>query len=416
MRNRNLANTYISHIAGSNSILPARFLVREYNSKKDVERAITTSNPELRGGAGKGGSIRLQPVNKIEDKEQFTANFLKTLEDINLTIVGDIIKPGDVDSPSSKFPSYRVKDEDNNEFIITLGGGSFSNVGMNYERELLKELKYYFDNREDGAEKPLFLVKLENALDVEFGGLSEEHTFSRRVKRPLSSKGPEDRGDEISDITLIDEDDKKYYISLKAIGGKTVSNAGAKGMFDMIDGNIEFVNKEKNAIGKEIMDAGDVNIRAVLRGLDDYKNKNQSVEYLTKKHDVTENADIKKLTKFLGSAFDYGYIYVKQKDIKNNLEIADITDEDKLNEFLGDITSVYVKYPYYINDLKSRKYISININTDKGNYSFDIRNASGGFLPNQINLVRHGSAKDIVNMKANIAALGRGSANIENLL
>ena len=195
-----------------------------------------------------------------------------------------------------------------------------------------------------------------------------------------------------------------------------MSNAGAKGMFSIEDNQVKFANKEKNNIGKDLMEAGAVNIKAAVRGLEDYKEKVQSVPYLTETHDVTDKADKDELYKFLGSAFDYGYIYVKQKDKKDNLEIADVTDEDKLNEFIGDITEVKVKYPYYINDRRSRKNISIVIITDKGNYSFDIRNASGGFLPNQINLVRTGSAKDIKLQKANISKVNTGSSNIENLL
>ena len=94
--------------------------------------------------------------------------------------------------------------------------------------------------------------------------------------------------------------------------------------------------------------------------------------------------------------------------------VTDITDEEKLNDFIGNIQEVKVKYPYYLDDKKSRKHISIVIVTDKGNYSFDIRNASRGFLPNQINLVRAGSAKDTQLHKANIAKLG--NTELEDLL
>ena len=415
MPNRKLTTIYSSRISGTSRITPDRLIVREYTSKKDVERAIVDANPKLRGGSGKGGSIRLQPKSKIEDKDQFTSNFLDTLNEINLIIIGDPILPGDPDSPSGKYPSFRVKDGVNNkEYIITLGGGSFTNEGMVYERRLMSELENYFDNKEDGAETPPFLSKLENALDVEFEKLDKGQTFERSVKRPLTSKGPTDKGDVISDITLIDTSGKKYYISLKNVGGQTISNAGASGMFEVEDDNIKFVNKEKNNIGKDLMKAGAVNIDAAIQGLEDYKNKTQSNPYLIDIHNVTDKADIDELYKFLGSAFDYGYIYVKQKDRKDNLEIADITDEEKLNEFIGNIQEVKVKYPYYLDERKSRKHISIIIITDNGNYSFDIRNASRGFLPNQINLVKAKSAAEVKQNKSNIAALDTSQTDIEN--
>lgn len=391
-------------------------MVREYVTKKDVERAITSSNTSLRGGSSKRGEIRLQPTSKVEDKEKFTQDFIDTLEELKLELVGDIIKPGDPESPSSKFPSYKVKDDDGNIYIITLAGGSFSNAGMAYERKVEQDLKTYFENKEEGAKKPEFLEQLEQFLNVEFTDISKETTFDRRVKRPLSAKGPQDKGDEIADITLKDKDGDNYYISLKAIGGKTVSNAGATGMFKLQDDEIVFSNTEKDNIGRALLDAGDVNVGAVLRGLNDYKNKTKSVDYLIKSHKVTDKADIDQLTKFLGSAFDYGYIYVKQKNVRDDLEIADLTTEDNLYDFIGNIEEVFVYYPYYISDARSRKHISVRLNTDTGNYSFDIRNTSGGLIPNQINLVRGSTVKDIANMKSNIAALSRGSADIESLL
>ena len=390
--------------------------MREYVSKKDVERAITSANTSLRGGSSKKGEIRLQPTSKVEDKEKFTQDFIDTLGDLKLEIEGDVIKPGDPESPSSKFPSYKVKDDEGKIYIITLAGGSFSNAGMAYERKIEQDLKTYFENKEEGAVKPEFLEQLEQFLNVEFEDISKEAAFSRRVKRPLSAKGPEDKGDEIADITLIDTEGEKFYISLKAIGGVTVSNAGASGMFDIEDDNIVFTNKEKNNIGGKLMEAGSVNIDAVLRGLNDYKNKVKSVDYLIKTHKVTDEANIEQLTKFLGSAFDYGYIYVKQKNTRNDLEIADLTTEEDLYDFIGDIEDVYVKYPYYISDVRSRKHISIAINTSKGGYSFDIRNASGGLIPQQINLVRGSTVKDIAAMKSNIAALDRGATDIESIL
>jgi len=416
LRNRNLSNVYANKIASTGYIVPARFLVREYVSKKDVERAITTANTSLRGGSGKRGEIRLQPTSKVEDKEKFTQDFIDTLGELKLELVGDVIKPGDPESPSSKFPSYKVKDDEGNTYIITLAGGSFSNAGMAYERKVEQDLKTYFENKEEGATKPEFLEQLEQFLDVEFEDISKESTFERRVKRPLSAKGPQDKGDEIADITLIDIDGDSYYISLKAIGGKTVSNAGATGMFDIKDNEIIFTNKEKGNIGGVLMQAGNVNVDAVLRGLNDYKNKTRSVDYLIRSHKVTDEANPDQLIKFLGSAFDYGYIYVKQKNTKNDLEIADLTTEDKLYDFIGNIEDVFVKYPYYISDARSRKHISVGINTDKGSYSFDIRNAAGGLIPNQINLVRGGTIRDIAAMKSNISALGRGAGDVETLL
>jgi hypothetical protein len=286
---------------------------------------------------------------------------------------------------------------------------------MEYERNILNSVNNYFNNPEE-EQKPSIIDKLENFLDVTFKDVDRGKGFERLVRRPLTDKGPSDKGDEISDLTLIDTNDNKYYISLKNIGGKTISNAGAKGMFDIERGNVKFTNTERGSIGKKLLEAGGVNIDRVLTGLEDYINKTPSLPGQEEKTKTTDLADIDKLADFLGSAFDYGYIYVKQKNTKNDLEIADLTDKDNLYDFIGDIKEVEVKYPYYKDNKNQRKHVSIIINTTKGVYSFDIRNASGGDIPNQINLVKGKSNQEITANKINLKSLDSSEQELSDKL
>ena len=159
-----------------------------------------------------------------------------------------------------------------------------------------------------------------------------------------------------------------------------------------------------------------VNVEKIIRGLEDYIKETPSQPDQDKSINPTEQSDIETLQKFLGSAFDYGYIYVKQKNKKDDLEIADLTTEEGLYNFVGDIQQVEVKYPYYKNSIRSRKHASIVLTTTKGAYSFDIRNASGGVVPDQINLVRGGSKKDEKLNKANISKIDLGTSELENIL
>lgn len=413
MRDSKLEQLYTSKVLNTGYVPIKRHIVREYTSKADVKKAIVNANPNIKMGSDKRGAIRVAPAVKVEDREAFTKEFLNTLSDINLVVV-DKIFPDSPESPSSKFTSYKVNDKSGNEFIITLAGGSFSNKGMAYERDVMESIEKYFDNPDEN-DKPQFLEDVEEALDVTFVKLGDA-SFTRRVKRPLSDEGPKDRGNEISDITLIDEDDNKFYLSLKDIGGKTVGNSGAAGMFDVEGKEVKFTNKERDKVGKKLFDAAGVDIELVIDGLTDYINKTVSKDDQTDIYDTTDDADDDELLKYLGSAFDYGYIYVKRKNAKNDLEVADLSDKEKLYEFIGDIKKVSVKYPYYKNERLSRKHISIMIKTDKGNYSFDIRNASGGLIPNQINLVRGSSASEEKAAKASIAKLSKTEGEFEDIL
>lgn len=374
--------------------------IYEFASKAEVKKAIIDANPDLKLGSDKRGAIRLQPVAKVKDKEEFTDKFLETLKDINLVIV-DKIKPGP-NAPSSKFDSYVVK-SGGNEFVITLGGGA--NKGQSFEQEIMKSLVDYFEGEQED-DKPAIIEELEDALNVEFVGVDKGVSFTRAVKRPLTPKGANDRGYEIADLTLLDGDGDKYYISLKNKDGKTVSNGGASGMFDVRNDKVKFVNNERDGVGGELFDAAGANIKFIERGLTDYVNKEMSPAVLRDSKDVTGKADMDKLTKFIMSAFDYGYIYVKQKTSKS-FEIADLDDEDKLREFVGDIESVSIKYPYYEDERKSRKHVSIVIETENGVYSFDVRNASGGIIPNQINLARGKSKEDMKVDKASVTSIDK---------
>jgi hypothetical protein len=378
--------------------------IYEFNSKAEVKKAIIDANPDLKLGSDKRGAIRLQPVTKVEDEKEFKSEFLKTLKDINLVVVSTI-KSGP-DAPSSKFDSYVVK-SGNNEFVITLGGGA--NKGQSFEREILKSLQEYFES--DGElERPPILSQLEDALDVEFVELGSD-SFDRLVRRPLTLKGANNRGKEIADLTLIDDGGNPYYISLKNKNGKTVSNGGASGMFALKDDKVEFVNKEREGIGGELFKAAAANIDYIERGLTDYYNKEESPEILKKSIDVTDDVDMSKIEKLIMSAFDYGYIYVKEKTSKS-FEIADLDDKEKLKEFIGDIESVGIKYPYYEDEIRSRKDVTIVITTSTGVYSFQVRNASGGMIPNQINLTRGGSKADIKATQASVRAIDKTSKTL----
>lgn len=414
MPNWNLEKLYLENVCGQGPVSQPRHIVREYTTKSQLKKAIVDNNPSLKVGADKKGAIRLQPKEKITDRERFIQEFKDTLDNISLVIVGEI-PAGSPGAPSSKYNSFKVKDVSNNEFIITLGGGSLSNKGMEYEREILKRCEDYFKDPED-KEKPDFVEKLEDYLDVEFVDIDKGKSFERRVKRPLTDEGPENKGDEISDITLIGDDGEKYFISIKNVGGKTISNAGAKGMFKREGEDVEFVNRERNKIGGKLLDAANVDINKVLNGLEDYIKQTPSQEGQEEKVDTTTDSNIEKLQKFLGSAFDYGYIYVKQKNTKNDLEIADLTTAKELYNFIGDVQRVEVRYPYYRTPLKSRKHISIILSTTNGVYSFDIRSASGDILPDQINLVRGGSARDIKLSKDNLSKVDTSNKEISNIL
>lgn len=391
-----------------------------YKSKTQLSKAIIDANPSFKSGGSKKEAIRIAPSGEApaSSREDTIKDFENTLKDINL-VIREIKPKGE--GASSRYPTYVVADSGSNEFQIVLAGGAASNEGMNYERNVMKSLKEYFTKKDldEEVEKPEFLKELEQKLDVEFVGLIDSVDFTRKVERPLTDDGAEDMGKVIADAALMGDDDKEYYISIKDIGGGTVANTGAAGMFSVKDNQFE-VDLDKKDIGKKLFKAAgidnDESILKIERGLTDYAKKIVSPQELSETKNITSLVDKESLKKFIYSAFDYGYIYVRRKSA--GLEIIDLTKKENLHDFIGDIKSVFIKYPFYKNDtrLGRRKNVSIIIETEEHRFSFDIRNASGGIIPTQINLVKLSSKKETAQLASNAKSVKSSNKAVADAL
>jgi hypothetical protein len=96
------------------------------------------------------------------------------------------------------------------------------------------------------------------------------------------------------------------------------------------------------------------------------------------------------IRKYIASAFDYGYYYVRQ--LKNNqFEVKDLTTLEKLYDYIGNVTSASIGYPFYAGPSKNdkRKTAKIAIETDTGRkFLFSLRNKIGGDVPKDITLTK----------------------------
>lgn len=342
------------------------------NTSKALTKSIIDADPGLRSSGIKKGAIRLQPASSSYNIDTFR----KTLDALDINVDSHEISPGEPHSGSGKFPTFKVT-KDGKDFYIVLGGGSFGNKGMSFERQILDELK----NAIDTGEHNHLIDELKKISGKEFIGV--ETGFNRLVKRKLSDK-PEDVGAKISDVTLIDEDGNRHYISLKDKGGKTISNNGINGIFTIKDSKV--LPGKHDAI-TELIKAAKVDINLAAKGLNAYKD--EKIGGLSDIKDVTASLsidDTDTIRNFIASGIDYGYLYVKNKG-NNNYEIVNLVTPEDVYNFIGDITEVKLSYPFY-SSTRKRKHVSIMVKTTRGGFSFDIRNTSGELIPKQINLVR----------------------------
>lgn len=344
-------------------------------SKAEFKKDIVNVEPRLKPGVDKKGAIRLQPKEKSFDEKDFKS----ALSHIQVKIV-DEIGAGQPESGSSKYTTYKLKDKDGTVFRVVLGGGSFSNKGMTYERQLVEELTNAIKYKQSN---PL-LTELEKLTGTHFVGIRTG--FNKLVRRKLSGQ-PNDVGGEIADLILVGANGEDYFISLKDKNGKTLSNNGIAGIFRQVGDQII---PGFSQVVDTLFGAAKVDLNEAAQGLTSYLNNTAGGN--PSPVDVTNSLsdqDKDVIMNYLASAIDFGYLYVKNLG-KNKFKIVNLATINDVKEFIGDIQSVQIKYPYYKDDTRmgKRKNLSIDIKTSKSRFSFDVRNASGDIIPKQINLVQ----------------------------
>jgi hypothetical protein len=346
-------------------------LVKE-RSKASIVKDIINVAPELKPGAGKKGEVRLQPVVKEFTLEDFTA----AIQLVGLRIE-KVALPGDSDSKSTKFPTYVVKDEQGVEHYLVLGGGVAGNKGMTLERTLVDTLR----NNLQSQERVPFYIQFKQVVGpVNF--VEVQDGFKQVVRRQLTGT-PQNAGKIIADIILIDDKGKEFYISLKDKNGKTISNNTLKQMFTLQGDKI--IVKDVPLIDP-LLTATKLDKNKIADLVEKYIKKELSGQ---KELELVTDFDEQIIKQYLASAFDYGYYYVRNLG-KERYEIVSLLTVDDVYNMIGSIKQVAVKYPFYAGGgmQQKRKHASIIVYTDKHTFSFDLRNASAGVIPQQINLVK----------------------------
>jgi len=347
------------------------------NSAKVVQRILNSEENKEYGLVPMTKSSRVANPNKIAP-EQFEALLQKLYPDANIKIIppktGINVKP----FGSSKFPMYSFETEYGPVGVILASG---ANKGETYEKEFVDKLKQAagksIEDIEDKEIKQLFDYLEINPVDLKPEDI--EGTGKMDTKRTPSLEEPEDIGTKIADI-IIKTNGQEYKISLKDPKGDYVYNGGnLKFIKQGQDGNVYFdenIFLNDNSLTKKIVEITGLNPEKIANGLENYiKKEGQPSEW-----EQISDYDGQSLTNFLRSSYGYGYYYVRQ--IKpGELYIKDINQKEDIDDIIGEITKVKVKYP----SIKSKSCeLKITTNSPEGGeveYQIDIRNSTGGVVP-----------------------------------
>lgn len=302
--------------------------------------------------------FRMFLINKVKDTSDTAIPILEKTLKANKTIKN--LKYNQISPNSSKFPSFTFDYSDLKIDVIVARG---ANKGENFEQSTIKNLDSFFKTRSGGSELASLMEKMNDA-NPEFAKseiLRAEKTPGTTLKEGVAL---EKLGRIISDISLIDNEGKEWYISLKDINGDTFSSySGAASLFDK-EGNLVPDSK-----GAEFLNSFGVDLNKVQAGFDERANTKIKRPKLPVKR--PNQAEIKKIFE---RAWGINYFYVRRgvPDWK-----VFWLDRAKLNKLSERMVIKNVRYPS-----KSSKQITIVCSTSSQNYIIEIRNSKAGEYPN----------------------------------
>jgi hypothetical protein len=321
----------------------------------------------------KNGHLRITPKENLialTDKDHLDLVLKSGLELI------EIIPPKNLYSKSSKFYTYKLKENDIFRYVV-FGLGVYGNTGLSYEREKATEIEKYIANGNysdiiNNLEKVTGQLQIKNIVK----------NFNFKPDRPLDLF-PKNIGNVVSDIILETENLDSIFISLKSYNGKTISNHGISNSFLESDNGVFYIPGFNVDL---LLQEFKIDINKMIDGLNHYLLKTPSCFERNQSIDLHYPENIKDL---IAAAYGYGYYLVKETKT-DGCEIIDLTTYDKLNKYIGDVVSAELSYPYFKNDTRLGKCKSMNIKikTDKHNFQFTLRNRASNVSPNTFELTK----------------------------
>jgi hypothetical protein len=338
-------------------------------ANKEVVNILISKYPDKFGA--QSAKDRISNKTKMKSSE-FEKIIKKEVQAKNIKVHGPRSGP----NASSKFDMFEF-DTKFGPAALYLSAGAEGNEGSKFEKDLVGRIKAVA-GLDKGEIQDAAVLKILEALNIDPKLLKAEDVIAAGetdTKRPLNFKGPQDRGDKISDI-IINYKNNPYYLSIKNVSGSGIYNGG------VIPGIIYNKDKSKiiyksdvfesNANIKKIFDIFGADPKKIVKGLNNYINQTgNDTEF-----EATEGK-LTSITKLLGSAIDYGYYYIREIP-GGDVKIYNIDSPERAMELLGTPSGTFIKYPS-----KSTKISTFRVpleNSELGLKRADvsIRNATGG--------------------------------------
>lgn len=353
------------------------FTITEGAAEKKIRQELIDKNPGF--FKAQSADSRIANVKKIS-AEEFVEKIKNTFNIDDVTVHPPNSGPNKksiTSAASSKFNMFEFE-VDGKQVRLLLSGGASANIGQQFEDRINQELKEAAGLDFSEIENPQ-IIQLLKFLKVDPKSYSADdvkQTGGVDTKRPLDlEKGAQNMGPTISDVEL-KANGTTYYLSIKNKKGDNIYNGG----------NVSAIryNSDKSKIildpatfqadktKAEVFNMFSIDPQRVVDGLNNYITQEgegtgyEAVEF-----------DKNKVGRMIGSAVDYGYIYVREES-DNSLKLINLATAEDTLKFTGTPISVKVKYPSKASKTTN---VAIELKGSTAGYSkvlIEIRNAQGG--------------------------------------
>jgi hypothetical protein len=266
------------------------------------------------------------------------------------------------------------------QITLLLVGGASANKGQKFEDRIYLELKEAAGLDINDIESKQ-IVQLLRFLKLDPKTYTEddvEQTGGKDTKRPLNlDVGPEDNGSTISDVE-IKGPSNTYYLSIKDKTGDNIYNGG----------NVSSIryNDDKTAVilDRDTFNADTTKARIFnMFSIDPEKHVEGLNNYIKKAGEdpgyVSVDFDKEKVSKMIGTAVDYGYVYVREES-DNSLKLINIASANDTYKLTGSPTEVLIRYA---NKVTKTTTVLIKLEGSTAGFKkvlIEIRNAQGGLV------------------------------------
>jgi hypothetical protein len=353
------------------------FNIKEGILEKSIRKELINKNPGF--FEAQSADSRIANLKKIS-AEEFVDKINSTFNIDNVTVYPPNSGPNKksiTSAASSKFNMFEFE-VDGKQVRLLLSGGASANAGQEFEDRIYIELKEAAGMSISEIENPQ-IVQLLKFLKVDPLKYSAEdviQTGGVDTKRPLDlEKGAQDMGPTISDVELT-ANGTTHYLSIKNKKGDNIYNGGNVSAIKFNSDKTKIILDpaayQADSTKVQIFDMFNIDPEKVVEGLNNYiQQQGEETGY--------ESVDFDKarVSKMIGSAVDYGYVYVRE-ETNSTLKLINIATAEDTVKFVGQPTAVKIKYPS-----KSSKTtnVAIDLSGSTAGYTkvlIEIRNAQGG--------------------------------------